>query len=140
MRVSWTERRSNAIILETIGGRRDLLATVRKRQMIFLVHVIRVDGLENLAITGRVAASRGRRKPRLKYLDRMKEYIGGEVTAKQLLVITRNLEQWRSISGSVCNGMPHRESKVTYKIDKIDSKYLMKEKFNNVFTMYFYLT
>ena len=33
MRVSWTERRSNANILETIGGRRELLATVRKRQM-----------------------------------------------------------------------------------------------------------
>ena len=78
MRVSWTERRSNIDVLEAIGGRRELLATVRKRQMAFLGHVIRADGLENLAITGRIAGSRSRGRPRVKYLDRMKEYIGGE--------------------------------------------------------------
>ena len=107
MRVSWTERRSNASILETIGGRRELLATVRQRQMTFLGHVIRADGLENLTITGRIAGSRSRGRPRMKYVDRMKEYIGG-VTTQQLLVMTRNREQWRSMSGNVFNGTPHR--------------------------------
>ena len=57
MRDSWTERRSNANILETIGGGKELMATVGKRQMVFLGHVIRADGLENLANTGRIAGS-----------------------------------------------------------------------------------
>ena len=108
MRVSWTERRSNVNVLETIGGGRELLATVRKRQMAFLGHVIRADGLENLAITGRIAGSRSRGRPRMKYLDRMREYVGGGMTTQQLLVTTRNRECWRSISGNVFNGTPHR--------------------------------
>ena len=108
MKISWTERRSNESVLETIGGGRELLATIRKRQMAFLGHVIRADGLENLAVTGRIAGSRSRGRPRVKYLDRMKEYIGGGVTTQQLLVMMRNREQWRSISGNVVNGTPHR--------------------------------
>ena len=78
MRVSWTERRRNANILETNGGRRELLATVRQRQMVFLGHLTRAGRLKNLAITGRIAASRSSGRPRMKYLDRMKEYIEAE--------------------------------------------------------------
>ena len=34
LRVSWTERRSNTNILEIIGGRRELLSTIWKRQIL----------------------------------------------------------------------------------------------------------
>ena len=52
--------------------------------MTFLGHVIKADGLENLTMTGRIARSRGRGRPRKKYLDRVKEMIGG-VTTLQIL-------------------------------------------------------
>ena len=107
LRVSWVERRSNASILEAIGSGRELMAALRKRQMGFLGHVMREDGLENLAMTGRIAGSRGRGRPRKKYLDRMKELIGG-VTTQQLLNVMRDRERWRSIIGNVVNGSPHR--------------------------------
>ena len=107
LKVSWMQRRSNVSILEAIGGRRELMALVMKRQMKFLGHVIRADGLENLAVTGRIAGSRSRGRPRKKYLDKMKEAIGG-VTTQQLLHMTREREQWRSITGNVFNGSPHR--------------------------------
>ena len=100
MKVSWVERRSNESILEAIGSRRELIAVVRKRQMAFLGHIIRADGLENLAVTGRIAGSRGRGRPRKKYLDRMREAIGGLSTQK-LLGMTRDRERWRSITGNV---------------------------------------
>ena len=108
LRVGRVERRSNASILESIRGRRELLAVVRKRQMTFLGHVMRADGLENLAMTGRIAGSRSRGRPRKKYLDKMKEIIGGGITTPQLLMTTREREQWRSITGYVFNGTPHR--------------------------------
>ena len=56
LKVRWTERRSNANILEAVGSRRELLAGLRKRQMVFLCgcHVIRADGLENVTMTGRI--------------------------------------------------------------------------------------
>ena len=107
LRVRWTERRSNANILKVIGSRRELLAGLRKRQMKFLGHVIRADGLENLTMAGRIAESRGRGRSRKKYLGRVKEFIGG-VTTQQILNMVRDREQWRSISGDVFNGSPHR--------------------------------
>ena len=107
LKVSWVERRSNASILEAIGSRREMMAMVRKRQMAFLGHVMRAGGLENLAVTGRIAGSRSRGRPRKKYLDRMREAIGG-VTTQQLLGMTRDRERWRSITGNVFNGLPHR--------------------------------
>ena len=108
LRVGWVERRSNVSILESIQERRELLAVVRKRQMTFLGHVMRADGLENLAMTGRIAGRRSRGRPRKKYLDKMKEIIGGGMTTQQLLTTTRDREQWRSITGYVFNGTPHR--------------------------------
>ena len=107
MRVSWVQRRSNLSILEAIGTQRELLAVVRRRQMKFLGHIIRADGLENLAVTGRIAGSRSRGRPREKYLDKLREAIGG-VTTQQLLGLTRDRERWRSITGNVFNGSPHR--------------------------------
>ena len=107
LRVSWTQRRSNANILETIGCRKELLSIVSKRQMTFFGHIMRAEGLENLATTGRIAGTRSRGRPRKKYLDRMREIIGGGITTQQLLMATRDREQWRSITGYVYNGTPH---------------------------------
>ena len=81
-------------ILEDIGSRRELVAVLRRRQMAFLGHIMRANGLENLAITGRISGNRGRGRPRKKYLDRMKEVIGG-VTTQELLGMTRDRDRWR---------------------------------------------
>ena len=104
LKVSWTEMRSNTNILETIDSQRELLAVMRKRQMIFFGHVMRADGLENLVVTGRIPGSRSRGRPRKKYVDVMKEVIGSGMTTQQLLNLTRDRDQWRSMSANVFNG------------------------------------
>ena len=53
-------------ILESIGGRRELLALANE--------------LENPVMTGKIAGSRSRGRPRKKYLDRINETIGGGIT------------------------------------------------------------
>ena len=108
LKVGWTERRSNENILETIGSEREMLKMVRKRQMTFLGHIMREDGLENLTLTGRIAGVRSRGRPRKKYLDRMKEMIGGGITVHQILETTRDRNLWRSMSANVYNGTAHR--------------------------------
>ena len=94
-------------ILKTVGTGRELMAVVRRRQMAFFGHIMRANGLENLMEMGRTAGTRSRGIPRRKYLDQLKEVIG-EVTTQQLLNMTRDREQWRSITGSVFNGTPNR--------------------------------
>ena len=56
--------------------------------MAFLGHVIRSEGLENLTMAGIIAGSRGRGRPRRKYLGRVKELIGGATTQKFLNMMT----------------------------------------------------
>ena len=107
LEVGWTQRRSSVSILETVGSGRELMAAVRSWQMAFYGHVVRANGLENLVVTGRIAGTRSRGRPRKKYLDQMMEVIGG-VTTQQLLNMTRDLKQWRSITGNVFNYTPHR--------------------------------
>ena len=67
------------------------MAVVRRRQMAFFGLIVRANGLENLVVTGRIAGTRSRGRPRKKYLDHMKEVIGG-VTTQKLLNMTRDRE------------------------------------------------
>jgi len=55
--------------MTSAGVQRELMKTIRQRQLNFLGHVMRRHGLENLALTGKVGGKRGRGRQRLKYLD-----------------------------------------------------------------------
>ena len=101
MRVSWTERRTNDSIFEEIGRERELLRTIRKRQMRFLGHVMRREQLENLSLTGRISGERGRGRPRMKYLDGLRRTIGGGLRTGQMLQMTRNRDVWKSMVANV---------------------------------------
>ena len=53
MRISWTDKLTNEEVLQRAGVERKLIGEIT-RQMRFLGHVIRKDGLENLALTGKI--------------------------------------------------------------------------------------
>ena len=101
MRVSWTERRTNDSIFEEIGKERELLRTIRRRQMRFLGHVMRREQLENLSLTGRISGERGRGRPRMKYLDGLKRTIGGGLRTGRMLQMTRDRDVWKSMVANV---------------------------------------
>ena len=101
MRVSWTERRTNESIFEEIGKERELLRTIRRRQMRFLGHVMRREQLENLSLTGRICGERGRGRPRVKYMDGLKKKIGGGWRTGEILQMTRDRDVWKSMVANV---------------------------------------
>ena len=103
MRVSWTERRTNESIFEEIGKERELLRTIRRRQMRFLGHVMRREQLENLSLTGRICGERGRGRPRVKYMDGLKKKIGGGWRTGEILQMTRGRDVWKSMVANVFN-------------------------------------
>ena len=108
LKISWTERKTNESILDDIGRKRELLAVIRRRQMRFLGHVVRREYLENPILTGRIEGSRGRGRPRIKYMDDMKSAIGGSLTTQQIMYAARDCEQWRSMIANVFSDMAHR--------------------------------
>ena len=51
-RISWTDHVINEEVLRKAGKERSLMKFIRKRQLQFLGHIMRKEGLENLITTG----------------------------------------------------------------------------------------
>ena len=101
LKVSWTERVTNEDILLRVGAKRELVSSVRKRQMRFLGHVMRQQELENLSLTGKIEGKRPRGRPRQKYMDGIVRATGGRMTATQLLHLAYKKDEWRAMVANV---------------------------------------
>ena len=80
---------------------RELLNIIRKRQLQFLGHVLREEGLENLCLTGKIEGRRDRGRQREKYMDGLKRATGGERSAVELIQMARRREDWKSMIANV---------------------------------------
>ena len=101
LNVSWTERVRNERILERMDTERELLKTIRKRQLQFLGHVMRMEGLESLSLTGRIEGVRARGRQREKYMDGIRRVTGGVKTAPELMQMARERDAWKSMIADV---------------------------------------
>ena len=52
MRISWTEKKSKEEVMEMAGYKRSLFTNNKKRQLQFLGHINRADGLEKQILSG----------------------------------------------------------------------------------------
>ena len=105
LKVSWTERRTNEEVLHRVSVGRELLSSVKDRQMCFLGHVMRRQQLEHLSLTGKIEGRRPRGRPRQKYLDGLVRVTGGRMSAAQLLQKTMNRDEWQTMVADVRRDM-----------------------------------
>ena len=108
LRKSFVERRKNGSILEEIGKKRELLRMIRRRQLGFLGHFLRREALENISLTGKVDVSRGRGRPRIKYMDGIKKTIPVGRSTGELLQMTRDRREWKSMIANVFSDTARR--------------------------------
>ena len=101
LNVSWTQRVRNERVLERMGTERELMTTIRKRQLQFLGHVLRLEGLEHLSLTGRIEGVRARGRQREKYMDGIRRVTGGVKTAPELIQMARERKVWKSMIANV---------------------------------------
>ena len=94
-RVARTARVTNQEILRRVNTGRELLGTIRTKQMGFLGHIMRQQGLENLSLTGKIEGKKSRGRPRQKYMDGLIRAAQGRMSANQLLQLTMNREECR---------------------------------------------
>ena len=66
MRIPWVERRTNQKVLQMAGTTRELMTTVKRRQLGYLGHELRGDGLERDCLLGMIEGKRGRGRQRMK--------------------------------------------------------------------------
>ena len=70
MRISWTEKLTNEVVLKKVGSERQLLATIRRRKWRFFGHeLIREGGIERNILEAVMTGKRARGKQGLKMLD-----------------------------------------------------------------------
>ena len=108
LRISWMERRTNDSILEELGKQREMIKTIRRRQLGFLGHALRREALENLSLTGRIPGTRARGRPRMKYMDGIKKVVPGGLGAGEILQMSRRRQEWKSMIANVFSDSAHR--------------------------------
>ena len=96
LRVPWTARKTNKEILEEADAQRGLMNKIRKRQTCFIGHVIRMEGLEHLATTGKLDGRRARGRQREKIMDSVTSWIGKKCV-KELIRAASDRDDWRDM-------------------------------------------
>ena len=100
MRVPWVARRTNEEVLRMAGVDRELLSTVYSRQLGFLGHILRGDGLERDCLLGMIDGTRARGRQRTKFLDGIKSVVGCR-KVQDVVRMEENRGEWRSIVANV---------------------------------------
>ena len=100
MRIPWVARRTNQEVLQMAGMSKELMTTMRRRQLGYLGHVLRRDGLERDCLLGMIEGRRARGRQRMKYMDSIKEMVGRE-KIEEIVGLAENRREWHSIVANV---------------------------------------
>ena len=77
LRISWTERKTNASVLEHLGLKApQLLNLIKKQKLSYFDHIKRHKTLEKLFLEGTCEGKRGRGRPRKRWTQDIGEWMG----------------------------------------------------------------
>lgn len=98
LRVSWTEHRTDANILQQLGERRSLLELVIRRKLTYFGHACRHSecGLMKLVFQGKVNGKRGRGRPQTNYTSNVMQWMG--LPAAGVYQLAQDRHRWRQSS------------------------------------------
>ena len=100
LKIPWTHRKTNEEVLRIAGINREIMYSIRGRQLKFLGHIVRAEDLEYDVLTGMVEGTRARGRPREKIMDGLKRICIGHTT-NQLIHKARDRQEWRSVVADV---------------------------------------
>ena len=124
LKISWTEHMKNEEVLRKAGAERSLIKTIRKRQLKFLGHIMRKEGLGNQCLTGCIKGTRSRGRQCLTYLGSLSKWTIEQVPERekekmkelQLLRATNERKWWRAMIAFVL--YIHTEEERMYSLEK----------------------
>ena len=75
MKFPWTDKVSNEEVLTRAGVQRKMIREMLIRQLKFMGHITRKEGLENLALTGKIVGRRSRGRSRILWMDSLQKLL-----------------------------------------------------------------
>ena len=98
-RISWTSHVTNETVLKQTCQVRQLINTIKNRQLQFFGHTMRQENLEQISITEHIKGKRARGRERYKYLDQLKAYKKPTEDAhtEELLHFVKDRKKWEDI-------------------------------------------
>ncbi|XP_078665790.1 uncharacterized protein LOC144908131 [Branchiostoma floridae x Branchiostoma belcheri] len=95
LRVSWTEHRTNASVLEELGIGRSLLHMIRRRKLQYFGHVLRAQNISTHILQGRICGSRSRGRPRRRWVDDIRDWTGRSLA--DCTQMAKDRDGWRKL-------------------------------------------
>ena len=102
-RTSYVTRKRKKEILQQTGQKTELLKNVMNRRLQFFGHVMTKQQLEHVAICGRIRGKRVRRRQRLKFMDQLKDVLGG--STEEILRAVNDRDGWRNQCRKAVKGL-----------------------------------
>ena len=94
LRISWTQRRSNADIRKDLNIEEDwLLKTIKKRKLKYFGHIKIHNDLERLIMEGKVPGKRERGRPRRRWTQDIEDLL--QMTMEEAGQLGQNREAYR---------------------------------------------
>ncbi|GFN93687.1 endonuclease-reverse transcriptase [Plakobranchus ocellatus] len=103
MRISWTEKKSNELVLKEANLERSLIKSIRQRQLQFLAHISRHKGLEHLAITRKIEGKRSTGRQSITFIEYLNPWAIGKGSNNNFIRLTENRYEWRNMIANVCS-------------------------------------
>ena len=101
LRIPWTARMTNEEVRERAGVKREVIATIRARQLNFLGHILRENKLEKLTLQGKIEGRRARGRQRMKYMDSLLKDNNRINGLRELMRLAEDRKSWRSMIAHV---------------------------------------
>ena len=101
LRIPWTARMTNEEVRERAGVKREVIATIRARQLNFLGHILRENKLEKLTLQGKIEGRRARGRQRMKYMDSLLKDNNRISGMRELMRLAEDRKSWRCMIAHV---------------------------------------
>ena len=72
---------------------------IKQRKLAYFGHIIRRDGLQRSLLEGKINGKRGRGRPKMKWIDNIKEWTG--LTYYECVRRSGDRELWRSMTAQL---------------------------------------